>query len=317
MDLPTGVVSGTHGHQNAGISGDTQNLSLNGLLLGMGERIVLNRHLGLLFHYDYTAYRGHSLKARPVDEIAGQDRMNYYDSKDFHFKPKEDRFGLGIEYQVQAYSQPSKAQHFLRDGAYFGLMAERDFHYVKRQIELPKGNDVRDQDFHENHFYLNGNAARFSLGYQWTLPEELVVALELYARTGNSEHIIRKRYRSESWRYATNHSIGGDVLLGYECSAGIMPYIHVGLVTTEFERSGFEKATDEVEYNFKKNTEGFHYGIGSDVALTHHLGLRFDFSAIEYEGFGDGDTKLKGSRHFIFMKNSDVNYAMGFTLYLI
>ncbi len=316
LDLPTGVVSGNHSHQNGGITASTQNLDLNGVLVGVGEHIKLSSHLSLLLHYDHTIYRGQLLKAMPITEIAEQDRVDYYDTKDFHFKPKEDRFGLGVEYQVQAYSQSTKPECFLRDGVYFGLMAERDFHYVKRQVGFPEGNDVRDADFHENHFYLDGTAARLSIGYEWVLPENLVVALELYGRVGNSEHVIDKLYRKESWRYATNHSIGGDILLGYEYSPGIMPYIHAGLVTTEFERSGLEEPTDEIEYNFRKNVEGFHYGIGSDVALTQHFGLRFDLSASEYEGLGDGDAKLKGSRNFIYMKNSDVNYAIGFR-YLI
>lgn len=312
VDLSPGLVAGSHSHQNGGLQSSTQNLSVNGIVFGFGERIALNNHLSLLLHYDHSVYRSHNLVAAPIAEIAGNDRLTHYSGKVFHFKPEEDRFGLGIDYQMKSNRGSSHPLHYQRSGAYFTVMAERDFHYIKRQSRLGQfGLDVRDDDFHENHFYLNGEAGRFASGYQWVLPENLILGLELYGRLNNSEHRVEKVFRKESWRYATNHSVGGDLVLGYEFSPGIMPYAHVGLVTSEFERSGDEAPRNEVEYNFRKNTEGFRYGFGSDVSLNHHLGLRFDVSSTEYEGFGDGDTKLKGSNDFIFIKASDITYALG------
>ena len=76
-------------------------------------------------------------------------------------------------------------QAYFDKGGYAALGFERDFHYVERNVPVAQETNVEaralDADFFDSHFYMNGNALRLGLGYQWPVMADLNLSLEAWA----------------------------------------------------------------------------------------------------------------------------------------
>jgi opacity protein-like surface antigen len=321
-ETPYGVSStSTPGaSKTADVNEGNDRMSTNGLMLGIGELFPVSAQLGLSFEYVHARYRDHRVTSYTDSNRLTAIEHARYNDIDYIYRPKDDRFMVGARYFLSPHFASRKPQvSNFHQGAYIVASGERDFHTMQRANPdtFDVGNstplDEIANDFFPSHFFINGEGIRGTLGYGWMVTPTLHVALEGYGRYTNSTHKVRHYFNlKEDWQYATKHGFGARALLGYALTPSSMGYVHAGIITSEFERSGTD-SNDLAYYetDFMLNTEGVTMGLGGELALNDHVGVRLEYSYAAYDAFGIGDPKEKSSGKWNYYRLFQDNYSIG------
>ena len=159
----------------------------------------------------------------------------------------------------------------------------------------------------------DGLAGGVFLGYGIT-HQKWHFAIEADVETSGADwkHVREPNGRNFSVEKKGSYGLAGRV--GYQLDNGSLVYFRAGKVKSKFNTDWTKGNNSEADIERDDNVWGNRFGVGTELPLTDHVSVRFDYSYTDYESYhfttahGKPDTMKFDNDEALFRVGISVNF---------
>lgn len=251
-----------------------QAFSQDGIRLGMGADIPLDKHLFTRLDYSYTDYENYD-----VDVVTDVD----------NFDPSDSRFALGIGWHLDPITRKTlvnsaaSAKGFYA-GGHVGHGSANSFLNGVHNDSAGGGVGTITSDFVGDFGYGNGYTGGLFAGYgvMW---RAFYIGLEAEAEasSGGWDHI---RYpRGRNFSVDKHDTYGVSIRGGYQVRNGALLYVKAGRVRTRFNTTWVKGNNRNNDVDRDDEVYGQRLGLGAEMPVSKSSFLRMEYSFTDYDSY--------------------------------